>query len=64
MSERNKDMSIEEKEQYISQVFDYCRAEEESMYMRASQEEFDQGYADREWLWQMYYLCGGNRSYA
>jgi len=62
-SEMNKDMSIEKKEQFISQVFDYCRAEQDSMYMRATQEEFDQGYADRECLWQIYYICGGNQSY-
>lgn len=62
-SELNADMSSEEKEHHISQVFDYCRAEENSMYLRATQEEYDQGYADRERLWQIYYICGGNQSY-
>lgn len=42
-SELNADMSNEEKEHHISQVFDYCRAEENSMYLRATQEEYDQG---------------------
>jgi|TARA_B110000858_G_C17370745_1_gene279401 hypothetical protein len=52
-------ISDETKEQFISQVFNYCRAEQDSMYMRATQEEFNQCYMDREWLWQIYYICSG-----
>ena len=62
-SEMNTGMTISMKQQFISQVFNYCRTKQDSMYMRASQEEFDQGYEDREWLWQLYYICGGNQSY-
>jgi hypothetical protein len=58
-SELNADMSDEKKEQFISQVFNYCRSEQDSMYMRATQEDFDLGYMDREWLWQIYYICSG-----
>jgi|TARA_B110000208_G_scaffold10952_1_gene13764 hypothetical protein len=52
-------MSDEKKEQFISQIFNYCLSEQNSMYMRATQEEFDLGRMDREWLWQIHYICSG-----
>ena len=60
----SQQLSKEEKEQFISQIFDYCMVELRHIDRGCETDgQWDETRYEREHLWSLYYIAGGNTSH-
>ena len=60
----SQQLSKDAKEQFISQIFDYCMVELRHIDRGCETGvQWDETRYEREHLWSLYYIAGGNRSH-